>query len=120
MTTVMGSEKPLRNAGSAQARRVAPRGFPCAQRFRFLGTFLSAIGHHRGVKRGKGAQEAPWFNAGASGAPDEELHRRLKYVEQHAAPFFNVSLSEDQQNIICTSVRTGKVRFVEPVDALWN
>ena len=51
---------------------------------------------------------------------DEELHRRLKYVEQHASPFFTVSLSEDQQKIICTSVRTGKVRFVEPVDALWN
>src|SRR5689334_3853757 len=33
---------------------------------------------------------------------DEELHRRLKYVEQHAAPFFTVSLSEDQKNIICT------------------
>ncbi len=51
---------------------------------------------------------------------DEELHRRLKYVEQHASPLFTVSLSEDQQKIICTSVRTGKVRFVEPVDALWN
>ena len=51
---------------------------------------------------------------------DEELHRRLKYVEQHAAPFFAVSLSEDQKNIICTSVRTGKVRFTEPVDVLWN
>ena len=51
---------------------------------------------------------------------DEEFHRRLKYVEQHAAPFFTVSVSEDQKNIICTSVRTGKVRFVEPVDVLWN
>ena len=51
---------------------------------------------------------------------DEELHRRLKYVEHHAAPFFAVSLSEDQKNIVCTSVRTGKVRFVEPVDVLWN
>lgn len=51
---------------------------------------------------------------------DEELHRRLRYFEQHAAPFFSVSLSEDQKNTICTGVRTGKVRFVEPVDALWN
>lgn len=51
---------------------------------------------------------------------DEELHRRLKYVSQHATPFFAVSLSEDQKNIICTSVRTGKVRFVESVDVLWH
>jgi hypothetical protein len=51
---------------------------------------------------------------------DEELHRRLRYVEQHAAPFFSVSLSEDQKNVICTSVRTGKVRFVQPADVLWN
>jgi hypothetical protein len=51
---------------------------------------------------------------------DEELHRRLKYIGEHAAPFFAVSLSEDQKNVICTSVRTGRVRFVEPVDALWN
>jgi hypothetical protein len=51
---------------------------------------------------------------------DEELHRRLKYVENSAAPFFTVALSEDRKNIICTSVRTGRVRFVEPVDALWN
>jgi hypothetical protein len=51
---------------------------------------------------------------------DEELNRRLRYLEQHAAPFFAVSLSEDQKEIICTSVRTGKLRFVEPVDMLWN
>ena len=51
---------------------------------------------------------------------DEELHRRLKYVGQHAAPFFSVSLSQDQKNIVCTSVRTGKVRFTESVDVLWN
>lgn len=51
---------------------------------------------------------------------DEELHRRLKYVQHSAAPFFTVSLSQDQKDIICTSVRTGKVRFVEPVDMLWN
>jgi hypothetical protein len=51
---------------------------------------------------------------------DEELHRRLRYVEQHAAPFFTVSLSEDQKQIICTNVRTGKVRFVQPVDVLWD
>jgi hypothetical protein len=51
---------------------------------------------------------------------DEELHRRLQYVQDGAAPFFTISLSEDQKKIICTSVRTGKVRFTEPVDALWN
>ena len=51
---------------------------------------------------------------------DEELHRRLRYVKQHAAPFFTVSLSEDQKQIICRSVRTGRVRFIQPVDALWN
>lgn len=51
---------------------------------------------------------------------DQELHRRLKFIEQRAAPFFTVSLSEDQKSIICTSIRTGKVRFMEPVDALWN
>lgn len=51
---------------------------------------------------------------------DEELHRLLKYAQHTAAPFFTVSLSEDRKNIICTSVRTGKVRFVEPVDVLWN
>jgi hypothetical protein len=51
---------------------------------------------------------------------DKELHRRLRYVEQCAAPLFSVSLSEDQKNIVCTSVRTGKVRFTEPADVLWN
>lgn len=50
----------------------------------------------------------------------EELHRRLQSVERHAAPLFAVSLSEDGKHIVCTSVRTGKVRFVEPVDVLWN
>ena len=51
---------------------------------------------------------------------DEELHRRLQFIDHHAAPFFTVSLSEDGKHVICTSVRTGKVRFVEPVDVLWN
>jgi hypothetical protein len=51
---------------------------------------------------------------------DEALHRRLNYVQRSAAPFFTVSLSEDRKNPICTSVRTGKVRFVEQVDVLWN
>jgi hypothetical protein len=51
---------------------------------------------------------------------DEELHRRLQSADQQAAPFFAVSLSQDGKHIICTSVRTGKVRFVEPVDVLWN
>ena len=51
---------------------------------------------------------------------DQELHRRLNYVQRSAAPFFTVGLSEDRKNIICTNVRTGKVRFVEPVDVLWN
>jgi len=31
---------------------------------------------------------------------DEELHRRLKCVQQSAAPFFTVCLSEDRKNII--------------------
>jgi len=51
---------------------------------------------------------------------DEELHRRLNCVQRSAAPFFYCSLSEDRKNLICTSVRTGKVRFVEPVDVPWN
>jgi hypothetical protein len=51
---------------------------------------------------------------------DEELYRRLKCIQQSASPFFAVCLSEDRKNIICTSVRTGKVRFVEPADMLWN
>ena len=51
---------------------------------------------------------------------EEEVRRRLQFVEQRAAPFFTVSLSADGKHVICTSVRTGKVRFVEPVDVLWN
>ncbi len=51
---------------------------------------------------------------------DEELHRRLNYIQHHAEPLFSVSLSDDQKNIICTSVRTGKVRFVAPVEMIWN
>lgn len=50
---------------------------------------------------------------------DEELHRRLKYAQQQVGPFFTLSLSEDQKNIICTNVRTGKVRFVESADTLF-
>jgi hypothetical protein len=51
---------------------------------------------------------------------DEELHLRLKHAQHSAEPFFALSLSEDKKNIICTSVRTGNVRFVQPVDVLWD
>ena len=51
---------------------------------------------------------------------DEELHRRLKSLQRHAAPFFTVSLSDDRKTIVCTRVRTGKVRFVDSADALWD
>jgi hypothetical protein len=49
---------------------------------------------------------------------DEELHRRLNYVQRSAAHVFTVGLSEDRKNVICRNVRTGKVRFVAPVDVL--
>jgi hypothetical protein len=89
-----------------------------------LELFLSVIARDRAAGVGEVVRTLHKKHHELTFAPvehtDGELHRRLKYVEYHMAPFFAVSLSEDQKNIVCTSVRTGKVRFTEPVDALWN